>query len=40
MKAWSASVADAIRAIKSDQVSPRLQREFFEGAKEPIKTKQ
>jgi len=40
MKAWSASVVDAISAIKADQVSPRLQKEFFEGAKEPIKTKQ
>jgi creatinine amidohydrolase len=40
MKAWAASVADAIRAIKGDQVSPRLQKEFFEGAKDPIKTKQ
>ena len=40
MKAWAASVADAIRAIKSDQVSPRLQKEFFEGSKEPIRTKQ
>ena len=40
MKAWAESVADAIRAIKADQVSPRLQKEFFEAAKEPIKTKQ
>jgi len=40
MKAWAASVADAIRAVKSDQVSPRLQKEFFEGTKEPIKTRQ
>jgi creatinine amidohydrolase len=40
MKAWTASVADALRAIKADQVSPRLQREFFEGSKEPIKTRQ
>jgi len=34
------AVADALRAIKADQVSPRLQKEFFEGSKEPIKTKQ
>ncbi len=40
VKAWAASVADALRAIKADQVSPRLQKEFFEGSKEPIKTKQ
>ena len=40
MKAWAAGVADALRAIKADQVSPRLQKEFFEGSREPIKTKQ
>lgn len=40
MKAWAASVASAIRAIKADQMSPRLQKEFYEGAKDPQKTKQ
>jgi creatinine amidohydrolase len=40
MKAWATSVADAIRAIKADQVSARLQKEFFEAAKEPMKTRQ
>ena len=40
MKAWSASIADAIRAIKADQVSSRLQKEFSEGSREPMKTKQ
>jgi creatinine amidohydrolase len=40
MKAWASALADAIRAIKSDQVSPRLQREFFESTREPIRTKQ
>jgi creatinine amidohydrolase len=40
MKAWSDGVAAALRSIKADNVSPRLQREFFEGAREPIKTKQ
>ena len=40
MKAWTQSVAEAIRAIKADQVSPRLQKEFFDGSKEPIKTRQ
>jgi creatinine amidohydrolase len=40
MKAWTKGVADALRAIKADQVSPRLQREFFEGTADPIKTKQ
>lgn len=40
MKAWSDSVANAIRAIKADQVSPRLQREFFESSRQPLQTKQ
>jgi creatinine amidohydrolase len=35
MKAWIASVANAIRAVKSDQMGPRLQKEFFEGARQP-----
>ncbi|MCC6368383.1 MAG: creatininase family protein [Bryobacterales bacterium] len=40
MKAWASAVAAAIRAIKADQVSPRLQNEFFEGSKHPLDTKQ
>ena len=40
MKANVANVANAIRAIKADQVSPRLQQEFFNGAKQPLETKQ
>ena len=40
MKASIANVANAIRAIKADQVSPRLQQEFFNGAKQPLETKQ
>lgn len=40
MKAWATAVADAIRAIKSDQVSPRLQKEFFEKSAHPINTPQ
>lgn len=40
MKAWSASIANAIRAIKADQVGPRLQEEFFKSAKNPLETKQ
>ena len=34
------NIANAIRAIKSDQVAPRLQREFFEKAQHPLETKQ
>jgi creatinine amidohydrolase len=40
MKAAAANIANAIRAIKADQASPRLQREFFEGAKQPLVTQQ
>ncbi len=40
MKAWTASVANAIRSVKADKVGPRLQDEFFQGARQPIQTKQ
>ncbi len=40
MKHWADGVAAAIRAIKSDQTSLRLQNEFFENAKHPLDTKQ
>ena len=33
-------VATAIRAIKADQVSLRLQNEFYEKSKRPLETKQ
>jgi creatinine amidohydrolase len=34
------NIANAIRAIKSDQVGPRLQKEFFEASQHPNDTKQ
>jgi creatinine amidohydrolase len=40
MKAWTAAVVNAIRAVKADQVGPRLQREFFENSRQPLNTKQ
>jgi creatinine amidohydrolase len=40
MKAAAANIATAIRAIKADQVSPRLQDEFFGHSKQPLETKQ
>jgi creatinine amidohydrolase len=40
MKAWTDQVGNAIRAIKADQESLRLQNEFFEKSKHPIETKQ
>jgi creatinine amidohydrolase len=36
----STRLAAALRAIKTDQVSPRLQREFFEKTTHPLDTKQ
>lgn len=33
-------IANAIRAIKADQMSPRLQKEFFDGSDRPNDTKQ
>ena len=40
MKAWVSSIAAALRAIKSDQTSLRLQREFFDRTTHPVDTKQ
>jgi creatinine amidohydrolase len=40
MKAWSHGVATAIRAVKADNVSLRLQNEFFEKSKHPLDTAQ
>lgn len=40
MNAWAAEIADAIRAVRADDVGPRLQQEFFDRTLEPVKTKQ
>jgi creatinine amidohydrolase len=40
MKAWADSIANAIRSIKADQVSPRLQEEFYRKSLMPSETKQ
>jgi creatinine amidohydrolase len=40
MKAWSDQIAGVIRSVKADQVSLRLQNEFFEKRKHPLDTKQ
>ena len=40
MKAWADSVANAIRSIKADQVSARLQEEFYRKSLVPSETKQ
>ncbi|MBZ5596222.1 MAG: creatininase family protein [Acidobacteriia bacterium] len=40
MKAWTDGVANTIRAVKADQVSLRLQNEFFEKSRKPLDTRQ
>src|SRR5579863_3921396 len=40
MKAWADGVANVIRAVKADQVSLRLQNEFFEKSGKPLGTRQ
>ena len=40
MKAWAEDVANAIRAVKADQNSLRLQNEFYDKARHPLETPQ
>ncbi len=40
MKAWSNAIAAALRAIKTDQTTLELQKEFYEKTANPLKTKQ
>jgi creatinine amidohydrolase len=40
MKKWIAQLVDAIRAVKADSESLKLQQEFFEKAAHPLDTKQ
>jgi creatinine amidohydrolase len=39
MKTWQDSIVTAIRAVKADQESLKLQNEFFEKAKYPLDTR-
>jgi creatinine amidohydrolase len=39
-KTWSKEIADALKAIKADDVSLKLQNQFFEDSKHPLDTKQ
>lgn len=39
-KAWASQIAEAIKAIKADDESLKLQNEFFEKAQHPLETKQ
>jgi creatinine amidohydrolase len=40
MKAWVSDLAVAIRAVKADDESLKLQDQFYEDAKHPLETKQ
>lgn len=40
MKAWVNQIAESIRAVKADDESLRLQKEFFEKSTHPMDTKQ
>jgi len=40
MKAWADDLAAALKAVKADQDSLRLQNEFYEKAKHPLQTPQ
>ena len=39
-KEWSRQIAEAIKAIKADDVSLKLQNQFFEDSQHPLETKQ
>jgi creatinine amidohydrolase len=39
-KTWSSQIAEAIKAIKADDESLKLQNEFFEKSQHPLDTKQ
>jgi len=39
-KEWSRQIAEAIKAIKADEESLKLQNQFFEDAKHPLDTTQ
>jgi creatinine amidohydrolase len=39
VKAWVDQVAEAIKAVKADDVSLKLQNEFYEKAKHPLETR-
>jgi len=39
-KEWSRQIAEALKAIKADQMSLKLQNQFFEDAQHPLDTKQ
>jgi creatinine amidohydrolase len=40
MKAWVSDLVTAIKAVKADDESLKLQNQFFEDAKHPLDTRQ
>jgi creatinine amidohydrolase len=40
MNAWAGSIAEVIRAVRADQTSLSLQREFYQKSSHPLDTKQ
>jgi creatinine amidohydrolase len=40
MNWWVNRIVEVIRAVKADEMSLKLQNEFFEQAKHPLDTKQ
>jgi creatinine amidohydrolase len=39
MKNWTAMIVESIRSVKADDVSLRLQNEFYEKSKHPLDTR-
>ena len=39
MKAWQDGIVQAIRAVKADQESLKLQKEYFEKTTHPLDTR-
>ena len=40
MKAWVNAIVEALRAVKADDVSLKLQKEFYEKSAHPLDTPQ
>jgi creatinine amidohydrolase len=40
MKAWIDTIEEAIRAVKAEENSLKLQNEFYERSRHPLDTKQ
>jgi creatinine amidohydrolase len=40
MNGWIDSIDEALRAIKADEISLKLQNEFYEKSRHPLETKQ